>query len=67
MKMRIGRDTLEIEVSYFAEYPRSEDGTCALCLGDPCNDTPIEGSPISKFYKANPSACTCPVCNGRPS
>lgn len=46
-------------------FARGPDGTCALCLGDPCNERPIEGSNISKFYELNPRADTCPSCEGR--
>lgn len=58
---------LELEVAYWAQFPRDAEGLCALCHGDPCNEEKKEGTPLAKFYKENKWAQTCPVCDGRPS
>jgi hypothetical protein len=68
---------LDLEVAYFAEFPRGPDGTCAFCRGDPCAENPPAhtmsklGDPpgyrIASYYERNPDAVTCPMCEGRPT
>jgi hypothetical protein len=50
-------------------FARGEDGTCAFCNGDPCNEFPTADSnpAIIKFYKDYPDAPTCPCCDGKPT
>lgn len=59
-------DVLEIEVSYWAEYPRGVDGMCAFCHGDPIGER-SETSRIAEFLKAFSQEEHCPVCLGRPT
>ena len=57
-----------MEVTYFAEFLRGPDGTCAFCHGDPCAESSPQDSFIARYmqeYKA--WAETCPVCDGRPT
>lgn len=54
-----------LDVAYIAVYARASDGACALCHGDACNDSSPPESDIARFYKSNPEASTCPVCDGR--
>jgi hypothetical protein len=57
-----------VEVLHLAgSFARGPDGACAFCHGDPCNESPVEGSLIAEFYGRNPHAETCPMCDGRPS
>jgi len=61
-----GKDTM-LTVIYIAEFPRGIDGTCAYCHGDPCAEDSVPESLITKFFKRNSWAETCPCCNGRPT
>lgn len=58
-----------LDVAYFAGgFLRNDDGICAFCDGDPCNeDHPDSSSNIANFYRAYPKTETCPMCDGRPS
>lgn len=68
MKFYIGNEEVDLKVDFFAEYPRGNDGLCALCHGDPCNEYSPPDSLIARWWKENEScASTCPVCGGRPS
>lgn len=60
-------ESYQVEVAYISEYPRNSNGACSFCDGDPCNEYPKKGSLISKFYKKNKDAPTCPLCQGRPT
>lgn len=42
------------------------DGTCAFCCGDPCAEDG-DDTRIAEYYRRNPRAETCPVCEGRPT
>jgi hypothetical protein len=57
----------QLEVAYIAEYPRGPGGTCAFCSGDPLGTRSPAGSLIAAYYRRNPTAETCPLCQGRPS
>lgn len=60
--------THELHYFYFADgFARNKGGVCAYCLGDPCNEKAPVTSRISEFYRHNPTAQTCPMCNGKQS
>lgn len=68
IKFYAGVSEFHIKVDSIDEFPRGEDGTCALCKGDPCCEHKrSKNSLIAKFYKENPNAVTCPCCDGRPT
>lgn len=67
MKFRISDSKqVELDVVHFWEYPRGEDGLCVLCHGDPCADGG-DDTLIAEWWRNNPHASTCPICEGRPS
>ena len=53
------------EVTRWSRFPRGPAGTCAFCLGDPCNEFSSPDSVIAQFYAVAPDAVTCPVCDGQ--
>lgn len=63
-----GDGQILLEVDYFAGGFLRNNGVCAFCLGDPCNeDHPGSESNIDMFYKSHSQAESCPMCEGRPS
>lgn len=67
MRILIGDRPVDLEVDRFSDFARGPDGTCALCHGDPCNESSPAESLIALWWAANPHADTCPVCDGRPT
>lgn len=59
--------TTELEYSFYAGFPRTANGVCAYCEGDPCAESGNADTRISAFYRMNPWAQTCPMCFGVPS
>jgi hypothetical protein len=62
----------EIEVDHItADYPRGEDGTCAFCHADPCDEKKDVNTFIHQFYvdskEEGYNPLTCPMCDGRPT
>ncbi len=62
-----GSKEVILRVRYIAHIPIGEDGLCAFCHGDPCNEVSGEDSLIGQYFKRNRRAETCPCCNGRAS
>lgn len=58
--------TYMLKVASVSIFPRGDDGTCVFCKGDPCAEN-AGNTIISRYYERNPSAVTCPVCDGRPT
>lgn len=59
---------VEVEVAYLASFPCNQEGECAFCLGDPCaEEGKDKDTLIAAFWRRNPKAETCPMCDGRPS
>ena len=62
-----------LTVTYIAEFPRDEKGTCAFCHGDPCAEYSPEDSWIWRYMNIPAYAGssylpeTCPCCDGRPT
>ncbi len=50
-----------VKVKYWAEFLRGPDDTCAYCHGD------WDTGDIAAYFKRNPKAEACPVCDGRPT
>ncbi len=55
-----GQET-EVEVSYFSEFLRGPNGSCAFCDGD------IDGEVMRDYFATRKWAQSCPVCDGRPT
>lgn len=56
-----------VPVAYLADFPRGEDGTCAYCHADPLAERTPPHPRIADYYRRNPRAETCPMCDGRPT
>lgn len=61
------RDPILLTVSYWAEFLRGEDGTCAFCHGDPCAERSGPDTLIGNYFARLSWAQTCPCCDGRPT
>lgn len=64
-KVYIAGDTHTIKAASYSEFPRDEEGTCALCHGDPCAENGDTDTLIYRHMFNGGS--TCPVCEGRPT
>jgi len=71
MKIWVRDEEVDIEVDWFSEFPRGEDGACALCHGDPCGEYSGTDSNIYKIMHEEDGSWSgednCPVCEGRPT
>lgn len=62
-----GTGEVMLSVAYVAEFPRDARGTCAFCHGDPLAERCGPETLIGAYFARNPTAETCPLCDGQPS
>lgn len=72
MKFEFEELSFDVPVDHFSQFPRRENGTCALCNDDPCAERDNakekrtfihELADHPKFWNYYQS---CPFCDGRP-
>lgn len=61
-----------VQVAYIGVIPYNDNSNCAYCDGDPCAENgtakpEFDTAPIYEYFRRNPDAVTCPICDGRPS
>lgn len=60
------RGPVLLTVTYFSDFLRGPDGTCAYCHGDPCAERSGPETLIGDWFaRYSAWAETCPCCGGR--